>query len=216
MEESVSLFQNQLMKSKQIVLAMLAALLLLSCEESKVDPFQEALAFQAEMNAQFTDSEESPLTEEDLSTFKGLEFFPIDTSYRVRARLEFHGDSKPFAMQTTTDRLPIYKLYATARFHLKGKDCSLEIYQSQDLVQDPEYKDYLFLPYTDKTNGNSTYGGGRYIDLSVPDGDEIVIDFNQSYNPYCAYNSEYSCPIPPGANRLDLEIRAGVRAYGDH
>ena len=204
------------MKSKRVFAALVSALLLLSCQEPKGDPFQEARAFQEELNAQFADSEESPLTEEDWLTFERLEFFPIDTSYRVSARLEFHKDSKPFAMQTTTDRLPIYKLYATARFQLHGKDCSLEIYQSQDLIHDPEHSDYLFLPFTDKTNGKSTYGGGRYIDLSIPEGEEIIIDFNQSYNPYCAYNSEFSCPIPPLANELDLEIRAGVKAYGDH
>ena len=219
MEESVSLFQNHLMKSKRIFPvafpAVFLGLLLISCGESKVDPFQEAIAFQKELNEQFADKEESPLTEEDRLTFENLEFFPIDTSFRVSARLEFHQDRKPFAMQTTTVRLPIYKLSATARFQLKGKDCSLEIYQNQDLVQDPEYSDYLFLPFTDRTNGNSSYGGGRYIDLTIPEGEEIIIDFNQSYNPYCAYNSEFSCPIPPRANDLDLEIRAGVKAYGD-
>lgn len=191
-------------------------MLLISCEKSKFDPVKEVLTFQEELNTQFADSEESPLTEEDWLTFEGLEFFPIDTSYRVRARLEIQKDSKPFAMQTTTDRLPIYKLFAIARFELKGKNCSLEIYQNQDLIQDPEYSDYLFLPYTDKTNGNSSYGGGRYVDLSMPDNDEIIIDFNQSYNPYCAYNSEYSCPIPPRVNDLNLEIKAGVKAFGDH
>ena len=204
------------MKSKRIFAVLLSVVLLLSCQESKEDPFQEALAFQEELNALFADGDESPLTEEDWLTFEQLEFFPIDTSYRVRAQLEFHKDSKPFAMQTTTDRLPIYKLYATARFQLKGKECALEIYQSQDLINDPEHSDYLFLPFTDKTNGNSTYGGGRYIDLSIPEGKEIIIDFNQSYNPYCAYNSEYSCPVPPRVNDLALEIRAGVKAYGDH
>lgn len=204
------------MKSNRIFLTVVLGLILLSCEDSKTDPAQEAIAFQEELNAQFADSEESPLTEKDWLTFERLEFFPIDTSYRVRARLEFHKDSKPFAMKTTTDRLPIYKLYATARFQLQGKECSLEIYQNQDLIQDPEHSDYLFLPFTDQTNGNSSYGGGRYIDLSIPEGKEIIIDFNQSYNPYCAYNSEYSCPIPPRVNDLDLEIRAGVKAYGDH
>ena len=148
--------------------------------------------------------------------FESLEFFPIDTAYRVTARLEFKEDSKPFAMKTTTDRLPIYKLFAIAHFELNGKEHSLEVYQNQELIQDPEFSDYLFLPYTDKTNGNESYGGGRYIDLKAPEGDQLVIDFNQSYNPYCAYNSEYSCPIPPRANALETEIRAGVLAYGDH
>jgi len=204
------------MELQRFILTTVLSLLLLACAKPQADPVEEALAFQKELNTQFADSEESPLTEEDWLSFESLEFFPIDTSYRVRARLEFHTDNKPFAMQTTTDRLPIYKRYATARFLLNGKECSLEIYQNQDLIQDPEYSDHLFLPFTDKTNGNSSYGGGRYIDLSIPEGEEIIIDFNQSYNPYCAYSSEYSCPIPPRVNDLDLEIRAGVLAYGDH
>ena len=168
------------------------------------------------MNALFADDEESPLTDEDRATFQGLEFFPFDPGFRVTAQLEFHEDSEPFLMKTTTDRLPVYKLFATARFTLKGRDCALEIYQSQDLIQDPEFSDYLFLPFTDSSNGNDSYGGGRYLDLSVPEGDEMIIDFNKAYNPYCAYNSEYSCPLPPAANHLDLAVTAGVKAYGKH
>ncbi|MBP7982432.1 MAG: DUF1684 domain-containing protein, partial [Kaistella sp.] len=73
------------------------------------------------------------------------------------------------------------------------------------------YEDYLFLPFRDETNGKETYGGGKYIDLRIPDGNEIVIDFNQSYQPYCAYNAyDYSCPIVPEENFLPLRIEAGV------
>ncbi|MCK5678470.1 MAG: DUF1684 domain-containing protein, partial [Flavobacteriaceae bacterium] len=92
----------------------------------------------------------------------------------------------------------------------------LEIYQNQKLILTTDYEDYLFLPFTDKTNGESTYGGGRYLDLKIPDGDTTVIDFNKAYNPYCAYNHKYSCPIPPKANQLDVEINAGVKAYEEH
>ena len=187
-----------------------------SCTPKETGPVEEAKAFQEELNTQFAKEDESPLTPEDLATFEGLEFFPVDTSFRVIAELTFHEDSQPFLMKTTTDRLPVYKLYATAEFTLKGKEYSLEIYQSQDLIGDPEFNDYLFLPFTDKTNGKSSYGGGRYLDLSIPDGDKMIIDFNMAYNPYCAYNSEYSCPIPPSRNDLDLEVRAGVMAYGKH
>ena len=80
-------------------------------------------------------------------------------------------------------------------------------------MQQEKYRDYLFLPFTDNTNGEQTYTGGRYIDLSIPDGDTIVVDFNKAYNPYCAYNKKYSCPIVPSVNNLDTEIRAGVKAF---
>ncbi len=185
----------------------------LFAQESK--QFKEAKKFQEKLNKEFSSKEESPLTEEDLAVFEALEFFPIDSNFIVTASLTFHKNSKPFKMKTTTDRLPIYKLYATARFQLNGKDYSLDIYQNEKLLLTPDYEDYLFLPFTDLTNGESSYGGGRYIDLRLPEGDSIVIDFNQSYNPYCAYNEKYSCPIPPKSNHLKTKILAGIKAF-DH
>lgn len=192
-----------------------AFLLVLSCKKQVTD-YPEALAFQAELNQQYGSEEESPLTEEDRKHFKALEFFQIDSKYRVNAKLERVKDSEPFTMKTTTDRLPIYKLYGIAHFEIDGKPLQLEIYQSQQLILDPVYENYLFLPYTDLTNGKGSYGGGRYIDLESSEGDEIIIDFNQSYNPYCAYNKKYSCPIPPEVNHLDIRIEAGVKAWDHH
>lgn len=192
-----------------------AFLLVLSCKKQVTD-YPEALAFQAELNQQYGSEEESPLTEEDRKHFKALEFFQIDSKYRVNAKLERVKDSEPFTMKTTTDRLPIYKLYGIAHFEIDGKPLQLEIYQSQQLILDPVYENYLFLPYTDLTNGIESYGGGRYIDLESSEGDEIIIDFNQSYNPYCAYNKKYSCPIPPEVNHLDIRIEAGVKAWDHH
>ena len=83
-------------------------------------------------------------------------------------------------------------------------------------MQDEEYKDYLFLPFLDDTNGEGSYGGGRYIDLRIPDSDTMIIDFNTAYNPYCAYNDRYSCPIVPRQNYLDVAIEAGVKAFKKH
>ena len=179
----------------------------------KTQQFKEANKFQQKLNKEFSSKENSPLTEEDLTSFKSLEFFPIDSNFMVTASLTLHKDSKPFKMQTTTDRQPVYKLYATANFQLNGKDYSLEIYQNEKLLLTPDYEDYLFLPFTDLTNGETSYGGGRYLDLSLPEGTSIVIDFNQSYNPYCAYNEKYSCPVPPKSNHLDTKILAGVKAF---
>ena len=81
-----------------------------------------------------------------------------------------------------------------------------------------DYANYLFLPFNDNTNGKTSYGGGRFIDLEIPEAGSktIVIDFNKSYNPYCAYNHKYSCPIPPSENNLNVEISAGVKAYKEH
>lgn len=200
------------MKKSLLILSLLFVSILYS-QESK--QFKEARKFQEKLNKEFSSKEESPLSEEDLKDFKSLDFFPIDSTFMVKAALTFHENSKSFEMKTTTDRLPVYKLYATANFNLDGKDYSLEIYQNEKLLLTPDYEDYLFLPFTDLTNGESSYGGGRYIDLRLPEGDSIVIDFNQSYNPYCAYNEKYSCPVPPKSNQLDTKVNAGVKAY-DH
>lgn len=114
-------------------------------------------------------------------------------------------------MQTTTDRLPTYEKYGEAIFELNGKTITLSIYQSHDLRETEKYKNHLFLPFTDLTNGHETYGGGRYLNLSIPTGDTIVIDFNKAYNPLCAYNAKYYCPIPPKSNALQLPIQAGIK-----
>ena len=89
----------------------------------------------------------------------------------------------------------------------------MNIYQNLELISKPEYVDYLFVPFTDLTNGKGSYSGGRYIDTRIPPGKKIVLDFNKAYNPYCAYNGKYSCPIPPEENHLEVEIRAGVKDF---
>ena len=101
-------------------------------------------------------------------------------------------------------------------FDLKEKPFKLNIYQNQDLIKKEGFEDYLFLPFLDNTNGEESYGGGRYIDMRIPDGDTIIVDFNSAYNPYCAYNEKYSCPIVPRENYLDTEVRAGVKAFKKH
>ena len=80
-----------------------------------------------------------------------------------------------------------------------------------DLIKSTEYKDYLFIPFTDATNGAETYEGGRYIDLTIPATDKITLDFNKAYHPYCAYTDGYNCPIPPQENHVPVRIEAGVR-----
>ena len=127
-----------------------------------------------------------------------------------------HPDPEPFEMETTTARRPIYVKYGEAHFSIDDTEYSLEIYQSEKAKQMEEFKEYLFLPFKDLTNGEGSYGGGRFIDLKIPEGETIIIDFNKSYNPYCAYNHKYSCPVPPYANHLNISVPAGVKGYKDH
>ena len=116
-------------------------------------------------------------------------------------------------MKTTTDRTSKERVFGVIEFELKGERYTLNIYQGEDSLKDEAYKDYLFLPFLDATNGEETYGGGRYIDLRIPDGDTIIIDFNKAYNPLCVYNKKYSCPIVPRENYVSARIEAGVKDF---
>jgi uncharacterized protein (DUF1684 family) len=168
---------------------------------------------QKKLNEEYADPKTSPLTKTDLKIFKSLEFYPVDIKYCVTAKLKRTPNEKPFNIATTTGRKARYVKFGELSFTLNGKPFKLEIFQSTDLVKLEEYKDHLFLPFTDNTNGEGSYAGGRYIDLKLPKGDTMQIDFNKAYNPYCAYNHDYSCPIPPSQNFIDAAIKAGVKAY---
>ncbi|MEX0721162.1 MAG: DUF1684 domain-containing protein [Balneolaceae bacterium] len=174
---------------------------------------KEVVEFREELNADFKDPGESPLTEEDFADFSSLDFFPIDLTYHINARFIRTSDQKPFKMATTTERSPVYEKYGEAHFTLKGQNIALNIYQSHELRETEEYRDYLFLPFTDETNGEETYGGGRYLELWIPEADTITVDFNKAYNPYCVYNYKYSCPLVPDNNHIPLKINAGVKDY---
>lgn len=205
---------------------LLILLLALGCQEKKYhsekrdtaatrgsEALKEILQFQEKMNQDFKDPESSPLPDRYRMDFDGLSFFQPDTNFRVVAKLVRTPDAVPFMMPTTTDRESEEVTYGVAYFTLNGEKYQLEVYQSQELITDEKYKDYLFLPFLDKTNGEETYSGGRYIDLSIPEGDSLIIDFNRAYNPYCVYNKKYSCPIVPAVNTLPIKIRAGLKAF---
>jgi uncharacterized protein (DUF1684 family) len=173
----------------------------------------DAEKFQKTINSEYADAKTSPLMTDDLKKFKSLDFYPINGKYFVNAKFIKATNEKAFEMKTSTSRKPKYIKYGTVFFTIDGKDLKLNVYQDVELSKSEEYKDYLFLPFSDKTCGKGSYIGGRYIDLKIPKGKTIAIDFNQSYNPYCAYNYKYSCPIVPLENDLDIEIKAGVKNF---
>ena len=171
--------------------------------------------FQKELNAEYADAKTSPLTAEDLAVFKTLDFYPADETFFVVARLVRTKKEKAFEMETSTDRKPLYVKYGELYFEINGRDFKLNVYKNIELSKKKGYKNYLFLPFSDLTSGTESYIGGKYIGLRIPKGDMIVIDFNTSYNPYCAYNSKYSCPKVPLENDLNIEIKAGVKKFHD-
>ena len=171
--------------------------------------------FQNQINNEYADSLNSPLTKEDRLKFVTHDFYHVNLDLVVIANLKLTPGQKVFDMPTTTDRKPKYVKYGEVTFKIKRKKYKLNVYQSMDLLNKPEYADYLFLPFKDLTSGNTSYGGGRYIDLQVSPAKRIIIDFNKAYNPYCAYNHTFSCPVPPPENFLKLKVLAGIKAPKD-
>jgi uncharacterized protein (DUF1684 family) len=172
---------------------------------------QEIKKFQNDLNKEYLDPKETPLRDDNFTKFKQHPFFPIDLKYRVIAKFITTENPQPFDLPTSSGKSKSYQEFGKATFELDGKSYTLTIYQSLDLMKMEKYKDHLFLPFHDETNNKETYGGGKYMDLKIPSGNTIVLDFNQSYQPFCAYNAyDYNCPIVPEENKLPVEIRAGV------
>lgn len=214
------------MKNTALIGIVMVLMLLSSCKQKKkyhdiaeqelmllqTDATADIIKFQQKLNEEFRDPETSPLPDKYRKDFEGLDFFIPDTSYVIEAKLIRTPQAIPFMMPTTTDRKSEKVVYGIAYFNLNGKARQLEIYHSKKRIVDDD-EDYLFLPFTDLSNGEETYTGGRYISLSIPKTDAITIDFNRAYNPYCAYNNKYSCPIVPSVNHLDTQILAGVKDF---
>jgi len=152
-------------------------------------------------------SEESPI--KDKEHFEGLSYFDPDQKYQVKADISLLDDTIPITMLRSDGSKVNYIRYALANFILDGKEYNLTLLQLVDELE----PNVLFLPFMDKTNEVTTYGGGRYLDIKYKNTPKITIDFNFAYNPYCAYNYKYSCPIPPKENFLDVAIPAGEKAY---
>jgi hypothetical protein len=145
-----------------------------------------------------------------------LRFFPIDPSYLVKCQFERIHNSDWFPMSTSGTRTKMHRKYGKLTFSIHDTTLHLFVYQSQDLLQSENEKDYLFIPFTDMTSGEESYGAGRYLECYIKDVRDgtLVLDFNKAYNPYCAYTTGYNCPIPPKENDLPVAIRAGEKNYG--
>jgi uncharacterized protein (DUF1684 family) len=196
-----------------IFLFLAFAATLAQAQTSDAFKIEEIKHFQDSLNTEFRDPDESPLKPKDFEAFTGLDFFPINLNYYVEAEFIRTPNQPPFQMLTTTSKLKTYEKYAEVHFSLDGKDYSLNVYQSHKLRETEEFKNYLFLPFKDQTNGKESYGGGRYLSLWIPTADSITIDFNKAYNPYCVYNTTYSCPLVPKANWMKAAIPAGVKSF---
>lgn len=183
-----------------------------SCSQDK-RPILGETDYQKEQNAKFKDATTSPLTNKDRKNFRSLDFFKFDSTYVVKAILKRTPEADWFNMKTTTERLSKERVFGILTFEINGETYTLNVYQGEENMRTIGFKDYLFLPFLDDTNGEESYGGGRYIDLRIPEQDTIIIDFNKAYNPLCVYNEKFSCPIVPRINYLPIKIKAGVKMY---
>jgi uncharacterized protein (DUF1684 family) len=172
--------------------------------------------YQKNQNDFFKDASRSPLKSKDLKDFKGLNFFLIDSSYMVKAKLFRTPNTSYFEMKTTTERITRERVFGVLSFSINNQPFELNVYQGESTNDEDVDADYLFLPFLDESNGLTTYGGGRYIDLYIPVGDTLILDFNKAYNPFCAYNDKYSCPIVPRENYIPLNVMAGVKSFKNY
>lgn len=179
------------------------------------DAFETSKQFQDLLNADYANKEKSPLEDIDFETFRSLDFFPINEKFIVQAAFVVSANTMPFAMKTSTSRLAHYKKYGQLIFKINNIEYKLNVYQNSDLIKKLGFENYLFLPFSDVTNGKESYIGGRYIDLKIPTTSTILLDFNKAYNPYCAYNHHYSCPLVPLENNLEIAVLAGVKKFHD-
>jgi uncharacterized protein len=146
---------------------------------------------------------------------KKMGFYPVNRLYRISCKFEPSNSVNWFLMEASGNIKNEYRVYGTISFMHHDTLVKLNLYQSKELMKTVEYKEHLFIPFADATTGFETYSGGRYIDLNISDIKEnlVVIDFNKAYNPYCAYNHSYSCPLPPKENHIAVAIKAGEKEF---
>ena len=173
-------------------------------------------AFRRQKDKWMQESADSPLEHHQRHTFSGLNYYPIDFAYRVRATMNRDAQPHTIKIQTTTGDWREYNHYGALAFELNGQALKLNVYQPVGDKAHSASKE-LFVPFRDRTAPMETYGAGRYLDLrALEEGQDYLLDFNRAYNPWCAYSPNYSCTVPPPANHLPVEIRAGEKLYEEH
>lgn len=159
----------------------------------------------------FADHPQSPVPPAERETFDGLEYFPPDPTYRVEATVTRHDDPEPVEMETANGPPTRYLRVATLGFDVDGTAQELQAYRQE---RDDSRK--LFVPFRDKTTGQQSYDGGRYMefepDRDLEDGETVTVDFNLAYTPFCAFSESFACPLAPEENWLDVAIEAGEKA----
>jgi len=157
-------------------------------------------------------TDEYPLSDEQKADFDGLDYYPPNAEYCVPASFRKAKATETFDMPTNKEDSIPFREFGVFEFQVDGVDYSLTAYQRMDLPE--EERQWAMVPYKDRTNGHGTYGGGRYLVIEFPIDSQTEIDFNRATNPWCVYSAEYTCPVPPVKNWLDLPIEAGEMMFG--
>jgi uncharacterized protein (DUF1684 family) len=156
-------------------------------------------------------SDSSPLLPPDKQEFHGLHYYPVDPSMKFSVRLQRYQAPAHVRLGTNTGEIRNGLRYGYFNFRVGGQDCRLQVYRLEEALESGSPA--LFIPFRDATTGHETYGAGRYLDLKENTSGVYDLDFNLAYNPSCAYNSQFSCPVPPAENTLKVPIRAGEKKY---
>jgi uncharacterized protein (DUF1684 family) len=164
--------------------------------------------FRAQKDAFFKTDPHSPLTSEQQATFEGLRYSPENPELRLVLPLEAFAEQDTIVMQTSTGDERGYSRYGRLRVTVEGQDVALTLYADAD-------SGTFFLPFVDALRGRETYGAGRYLDPEPLEDGRYLVDFNLAYNPYCAYNDDWSCPLTPSENWLRVPIRAGEKLFDE-
>jgi uncharacterized protein (DUF1684 family) len=159
----------------------------------------------------FRTNPHSPIPPDERDSFDGLSYYPIDKTLRFEIELHEYDDKETVTVGTSTGGEQEYLRWGEFRFEIDGNDVTLDAYKSDS------DDDRLWVPFRDATSGEETYGAGRYLDLETDthrtDEGNWILDFNEAYNPTCAYSEQYECPLPPTENWLDVPIEAGEKKY---
>jgi uncharacterized protein (DUF1684 family) len=175
---------------------------------------QSVLDERARKDEEYRSSSDTPLRKEDVASFRGLEYWPVDPRWRFTGPVEVNARLERFNIITTTGKERPCERYGRVRIPHGGDEHVLHVYRLLDLEPTPG-QEALFLPFLDGTTGQETYPAGRYVDLVGPKGGPYVLDFNRAYNPLCAYGdaARFRCPVTPAENRLPFRVEAGERGY---
>ncbi len=201
--------QKNLLWGMVLIVALVAIGYMFTGGENE-DQYQETVKSERERQFKYLKfNDESPLTPKQKRELDSLDYFPIDRNYRVRARMVPVRNQVVLEIPMTDGSIERYIKHSLAEFEMGGETRRLLLLQATDELD----KKKFFLPFADETSGETTYGGGRYLNVRQDGVNSITIDFNLAYNPYCAYNPDFACPIPPKENILDIPISVGEKNY---